>query len=256
MSAPKEGRCSPEQFQQWAAQVMAPAERTVYRGASLRAVAMPMGGIGAGEFCLGGDGLLRQWQIFNQVNHTAFLPDTFFAIWAHGGHRASPPVVRLLQTDCFYADEFQPALSCSDHIIPAEAIARRDRLQAISGPVCVPDIEFVGEYPIAELKYLDPQLPVEVTLEAMSPMIPLNAKDSGLPVVVFSFTVRNPGPTPASVSLLGTLQNAVGYDAASGIAGCRCACYGGNCNEPVRRSGMSAVNMRPSTRRCASRRSP
>ena len=219
------------------------AERTVYSGASLRAVAMPMGGIGAGEFALGGDGLLRQWQIFNQVNHTAFLPDTFFAIWAREGDRAAEPVARLLQTDCFYDEEFEPVLSASDHIIPPEAISRIKRLEAGGERVCVDDIRYVGEYPIAELEYVDEELPVEVSLEALSPMIPLNAKDSGLPAVVFNFTVRNTTDGPTQVSLMGTLQNAVGYDAGSGIAGNRCVCYGGNRNEAVCGEGLAAVSM-------------
>ncbi|MGC9318721.1 MAG: GH116 family glycosyl-hydrolase, partial [Armatimonadota bacterium] len=71
-------RCSAEEFEAWAAHVMDPVEPMVYSGSSLRAVAMPMGGLGAGSVALAGDGTLRQWQIFNQVNHTAFVPGTFF----------------------------------------------------------------------------------------------------------------------------------------------------------------------------------
>ncbi|MGD9495149.1 MAG: GH116 family glycosyl-hydrolase [Armatimonadota bacterium] len=233
----KTPRCSPQQFQQWGAQAMGPAGRTVYRGPSLRAVAMPMGGIGAGNFALAGDGTLRQWQIHNQVNHTAFLPGTFFAVRAQRGHRASAPVLRLLQTDCFYAEPFEPALSTSDHVIPEEA----RRLAASAA--CVRDIEYVGEYPIAELTYLDDELPVRVSLEAFSPLIPLNAKDSGLPAVLFLFTVENISDARAQVTLLGSLQNAVGYDAGSSIAGVSCPCYGGNVNEAVSRPGVGGVVM-------------
>ena len=44
----------------------------------LRCVAMPLGGIGT--IALGGDGLLKQWQITNTVNHLAFVPNSFFAV--------------------------------------------------------------------------------------------------------------------------------------------------------------------------------
>src|SRR5438876_7923187 len=39
----------------------------VYRGEQLRAVAMPLGGIGTGSVALCGDGSLRQWQLCNNV---------------------------------------------------------------------------------------------------------------------------------------------------------------------------------------------
>src|SRR5207245_10967760 len=43
---------------------------TVYRGADLEKIGMPVGGIGAGQLYLGGDGRLWQWDIFNQHNGT------------------------------------------------------------------------------------------------------------------------------------------------------------------------------------------
>jgi hypothetical protein len=45
-----------------------------YQKEALRYVAMPLGGIGAGQVALGGDGGLRQWQIVNQINHQGFVP--------------------------------------------------------------------------------------------------------------------------------------------------------------------------------------
>ena len=46
----------------------------------LRCSAMPLGGIGTGTIALGGDGLLKQWQIINTANHRAFVPNSFFAV--------------------------------------------------------------------------------------------------------------------------------------------------------------------------------
>ncbi|MEA3403266.1 MAG: GH116 family glycosyl-hydrolase [Armatimonadota bacterium] len=230
-------RCSDEEFEEWASHVMDPVERIVYSGSSLRAVAMPMGGLGAGSVALAGDGTLRQWQVLNQVNHTAFLPGTFFAVRAQAAGAGEAPVSRLLQTDCFYDDDFEPAESTSDHVIPDEA-------RRLAGMLpCVSDIEYVGEYPIARLRYVDDDLLVEVRLEAFTPLIPLNSKDSGLPCAVFVFEVENTSDARMEVALLGSLQNAVGYDAGSGIAGTRCPCYGGNVNEALVREGRTAVEM-------------
>ncbi len=54
-----------------------------YRGENIRHVAMPLGGIGAGQIALGGDGGLRQWQIVNQINHEGFVPDSFLPFVRH-----------------------------------------------------------------------------------------------------------------------------------------------------------------------------
>jgi non-lysosomal glucosylceramidase len=195
----------------------------VYSGGALRCAAMPMGGIGTGTIALCGDGSLRQWQIVNRVNHLGYVPNSFFAIRCKTGGKA---IAKVLQSSALY-DEigFKPSASVNDHVIPDE---QRRLLKDLPG---VEATEFVGEYPITEIRYLDDELPVEVSLEAFSPFIPLNAKDSGIPAIIFNFTVRNPGEEAVTVHLLGTLQNAVGWDGKAEIKGVRCDCYGGNVNE-------------------------
>src|SRR5689334_3593182 len=71
--------------------------KTVHRGKHLLNVAMPMGGLGAGNVALGGAGNLRNWQIFNQCNPNAQLAASFFAIWAQA--EGEEAVARLLQTE-------------------------------------------------------------------------------------------------------------------------------------------------------------
>lgn len=65
--------------------------------------------------------------------------------------------------------------------------------------------------------YLSEEVPVRVHLEAFSPTIPLDSKNSALPVVIFNFTVTNTGSKDADVSLLGSLQNIAGWDGLSDI---------------------------------------
>lgn len=218
-----------------------PGERPqhrIYTGQALRCVAMPLGGIGTGSVALCGDGSLRQWQIFNQVNHEAFLPHTFFAIYAKPAGPRGELVAKVLQSDALYEDQdFQMAPSVSDHIVPEEA---RRLLAQLPG---VEATAFVGEYPLAQVHYLDEEVPVEVTLEAHSPFIPLNAKDSGLPAVIFTFTVKNTSQQMLDVSLLATLQNGVGWDGLAPIVGVECPCYRGNRNSVVRLRGLTAIDM-------------
>ena len=193
------------------ASLSAPSRRKVYQGESLTDLALPLGGIGAGSIALGGRGDLREWQIFNVANSACVVPGGFFAVRAQVGQ--GEPVARLLQLD------------------------------GLAGLPSVAAIEYVGEYPLAELRYRDPALPVSVRLEAFSPFIPLNAKDSAIPGLVLNFTVKNTSSRPAQVSLLASCQNAVGYDGRSEIAGVASAGYGGNLNRVTRRPGWRGVEM-------------
>jgi len=212
------------------------SDRIVYRGESLRAVAMPLGGIGTGSIALAGDGGLRQWQIGHTVDHLAHVPHSFFAVWAVREDR--PSVARVLQSSALYdRGDFKPPATSNDHVVPPESRRLLERLPGVKG------LEYRGEYPIAEIRYLDSDLPVEVSLEAYSPFIPLNAKDSGIPAIVFEFTVKNPTTRPVWTSVMSTLQNLVGWDGHSPISGAESFAYGSNRNTLVREAGMTSIHM-------------
>ena len=63
----------------WLKSLTARGERTVYRGADLKKIGMPVGGVTCGQLYLGGDGKLWHWDIFNQ------------AISTNDKHYAQPP---------------------------------------------------------------------------------------------------------------------------------------------------------------------
>jgi non-lysosomal glucosylceramidase len=182
----------------------------VYRGKHLEAVGMPIGGIGTGSIWLDGQGRLGTWQIFNNLSEPR-IPDSFFAVRARSG--GGEAVTRVLQS-------------------VAEPGFKR-----------VESLEYEGGYPIARLKFQDPALPVSVVLEAFNPMIPLDAANSSIPCAIFRFTARNPGNSDAEVTLLGSLQNAVGSEGADGIRDVRFAGYGRNENRVVRERDFSSVAM-------------
>ena len=71
------------------------------------------------------------------------------------------------------------------------------------------DIEFLGQYPIGEVTYRDPALPVELKLEAFSPFIPLDLDNSTYPATILNFTINNTSSTPVEAKLDGWLENAV-----------------------------------------------
>ena len=218
-------------------------ERRTYTGDRLRAVGMPLGGLGTGTIALAGDGSLRQWQIHNQVNHLGLVPDSFFAVWtkgywSKGHHPPTPAVGRVLQSAALYDSEGPPAPPTSnDHVVPA---AHRKLLSELPG---VAEITYTGEYPIAELAYQDPALPLTVTMEAFNPFIPLNAKDSALPAILFNLTVHNPTDVPLKAAVAASLQNAVGWDGVAPITDNHCQLYGGNVNGLTRLNGQTVVTM-------------
>lgn len=196
--------------QRWIDSLMNLDKPKVYSGRELTDLAMPLGGIGAGNIAICGDGALREWQIFNKVNCNCNPCMGFFAIWAKQGNKSA---ARVLQSS---------------------------RVEDLP---CVESTEFIGEFPIAEVIYKDSALPIDVRMEAFSPFIPMNSKDSGIPSIIFSFKVRNRGVLPVSVSLAGSLQNAVNYDGYSRIDGVRFRGFGGNVNNVVSRKGYTALNM-------------
>ena len=199
---------------------------------------MPLGGLGTGSIALCGDGSLRQWQINNQINHLACVPHSFFGVWAEPVSADQPPVARVLQSSALYHTPGPlPPPTANDHLVPPSV---RALLQALPG---VAAVSFIGEYPVAELAYDDPALPVTVTLEAFSPFIPLESRDSGLPAILFNFRVTNTATTPARAALLATLQNSVGWDGVSDIVGTVNAGYGGNTNTLTRQAGLTAIEM-------------
>ncbi|MFI5910549.1 GH116 family glycosyl hydrolase [Dactylosporangium sp. NPDC051541] len=204
-----------------------------YTGDARRAVAFPLGGLGTGHVALCGDGALRQWQLNGPPNHSGLLPDSFFAIRVSS---LEPPddVVRLLRAAPIAPHE-HPAANVSDADVP-------DGDRAWRWPF-VADTTFEAAYPFARVTYADPALPVAVRLEAHTPFVPLDADASALPLVRYRFTIRNDSAEFRHGFLLGTLQNAAGWDGVTPISGTRGAGYGGNVNRLLRRPGQSGVVM-------------
>lgn len=181
-----------------------------YRGASLDAISMPLGGIGAGCVQIAGNGELARWQIFG--NHEPQrVPHCFLAVRAGSGEDRG--VVRALQTE--RVGPFAP----------------------MAGVV------FRGIYPIGCHEYVDDELPVRVRVESFSPLIPLNTRDSSIPCAVFRVEVENPTPRTVRVSLLASQQNCVGYQGKNPIEGEKHPDYGGNCNRAARTGQATRIHM-------------
>src|SRR5262249_43665771 len=69
---------------------------------------------------------------------------------------------------------------------------------------------FRGAFPFAWIDFSDDNLPVRVSLEAFNPLVPLDADASGLPVAILRYSIKNPNPVPAKVSVAFSMENPVG----------------------------------------------
>ena len=207
------GGPGPKADAKWMAALRDRGERKVYRGAELETIGMPCGGVAAGQLYVRGDGTLAQWWIANNCQFTGYGANCYRT------YRPPSPIDQgfTLRVDSGGGKADERPLS-------------RGGFDAI---------EFVGEYPIAEIRYRThdkPAPPVQVDLAVFSPFIPLNARDSGLPATVMQFTVTNTSARPVTAQLAGRLANLVCLDLA-GTAGLHSR------NRTVKQGGLAAVVM-------------
>ena len=171
--------------QDWLRSLFERGKKEIFRGKSLDNIGMPCGGIGTGQLYLCGDGTLGCWQIFNDAQSN-WVEGTF-ATYKHRGIAKPVDQGFAMVVD---PDGGQPIVKA----LSREGFA---------------EVSFQGEYPVGIVRYEESGCPVKVEMEAFSPFIPLNAKDSALPATLFHITVENVSPKPVKASVLGWLQNAV-----------------------------------------------
>ena len=106
---PADKKLSPE----WVESLTARGDPTVYRGAELETIGMPVGGICAGQLYLGGDGRLWHWDIFNQHIGTG------------AAHYAKPMKPSSPVEQGFAADRRRPNRAARPHRLRRRPLPRR-----------------------------------------------------------------------------------------------------------------------------------
>ena len=147
-----------------------------YSGDNLNYVAFPIGGLGAGMICIEGTGAVSHVSVYNQPD--VFNEPAMFAAIS----------VKGLQNGAKILEGPVP-----DRKIFGRPRTARGAPGATYGLPRFSDAEFTPRFPFASVKLEDDDIPLDITIEAWSPFIPLDPDNSGLPCGAFEYTFTNTG---------------------------------------------------------------
>jgi uncharacterized protein (DUF608 family) len=189
----------------------------------LRNSGIPLGGLGTGSVELRSDGLFHEWQIMNNrpwgPGPEANIPDDalFFGLQINGSENRSVVLAKPGKLSGWTMDPYL--------------------LPWLERPTA---IQSTARFPFTELEYDFAELPVSVSLEAFSPFIPLDAKNSGLPLAYLTFSIENRSKEMLPLTFFGCMANMVGYSADGALSVMDVERYGKQASIRFRRKGISA----------------
>lgn len=184
----------------------------VFTGRRLARISFPLGGVGTGCIGLGGRGNLQDWEIFNHPDVGRVPAYCFPTLWVKA--QGAEPVSRVLER------RFLPPYDLGPENFTRTCGAGLPRLR---------ECTFRGAFPLAAIEFHDEQVPVRISLEAFSSVVPVDAERSSLPVAILDYSVRNPSRSPAEVVIAWSCDNPVGGK--------------GRVNEVRRNDGLDGVFM-------------
>ncbi|HWY67917.1 MAG TPA: non-lysosomal glucosylceramidase [Terriglobales bacterium] len=157
----------------------------------------PVGGFGAGTFSRSYRGHYERWHVKAGVHKYEDVPANQFAVFAQpeGGEA----VAQVLATG-------KP---------------QNGQLSTWNWSYPVGSGEYAALYPKSWFAYQSPQLPIKLTVEQFSPVLPDNYKETSYPVAIYNWYAQNPTSKPVTVSILFSWANMVGWfrDSTRGFAG-------------------------------------
>lgn len=166
-----------------------------------------IGGIGTGSLELRKDGQFYNWSIMNnwplgtgepikvKSHPSNFGEQSFFFFLVRYQEEGEQPQLKLLQLNNSLSEGGMQSI---DYYYP--------------WMLAVEKIEYSACFPETRLTFSDPDMPFEIEMDALSPFIPGDVKNSSLPGAFFNFKIVPTGEKAVKVFLVASLRNLVGYD--------------------------------------------
>lgn len=163
-------------------------EVSTFRGSDLQTLLIPVGGVGTGNILMGGRGNIEHLEIFNRPDRQRRLEKTFFSLWIQEAGRK--PHVTLLERE-----EFPPYENVTH--------------QYAGGLPRMSEAILANNYPRLLWQFMDESVPVEISLEVINPVIPIDYESSNYPVCKFNWTIKNPTSNAINASVALSMENPV-----------------------------------------------
>lgn len=169
-----------------------------FSGSKTNEISFPLGGIGTGCIGLAGNGRLIDWEIFNRPHKNGSVNGfSFFALKAD--YDGKNVLAKVLHGD------LHPPFIGNGHSDWTYGFGVKR--EYMSGLPHFKETEFKGEFPIAEIKFIDDEIKLDVRLKAFNPFIPQNDLDSSIPCAIFVYEITNNYDYDLDISLVGNLSN-------------------------------------------------
>ncbi|HCE44417.1 MAG TPA: hypothetical protein DET40_12790 [Lentisphaeria bacterium] len=171
----------------------------IYKGSKLKEISFPLGGIGSGCIGLSGNGRLVDWEIYNRPNKNSLNGFSHFAVKAEKNGKLVD--ARVLQGD------LNPPYAGGTAGVHSHGFGFGPARETMAGLPHFKDVEFKGEFPMAELSFKDLNFPGAARITAFNPFIPLNEKDSSIPAAFFEIEIKNTTKSKLDYTVALTVKN-------------------------------------------------
>lgn len=150
----------------------------MFKNKYLKEISFPLGGIGSGCIGLGGNGRLKDWEIFGRPNKNSDNGYSHFAVRCFDENR-------IIDARVLVSDEL------TDISGKGELYGQGLNSFSMNGFPHFATNTFDGKYPVANLVFTDEKFPAKITLTAFNPLIPLDSENSSIPAAFFEIEFEN-----------------------------------------------------------------
>ena len=166
-------------------------ENRIFQGSDLQTIRVPVGGVGTGNLLIGGRGNIEYVEVFNRPDRLRNLEKTFFTLWMQ--ESGKQPVTTILEREVL-----PPYLNVTHAYgwgLPRMSEAR-----------------FTNNFPQLQWQFEDDEVPLDISLEVVNPIVPLDFEASNNPVCKFNWVIKNPTRQTIEASIALSMENPIKAD--------------------------------------------